>query len=88
MALDLLQGAALRCWWADTGDEARARVVDTVEGLEVSQDDPRCISAIAVANPVLKGSQTIERLAGIRAETITDAEQPASPGHRGPRDRG
>ena len=28
LALNLLLGAALRCWWADTGPAARARVVD------------------------------------------------------------
>ena len=28
LALNLLLGAALRCWWADTGPAARARVVE------------------------------------------------------------
>ena len=29
LALNLLLGAALRCWWADTGPAARARVAES-----------------------------------------------------------
>ncbi|WP_426593814.1 ATP-binding protein [Cellulomonas sp. McL0617] len=75
LALDLLLGAALRCWWADTGAAARARVAEVVEGLTLPQDDPRCIASIAIAEPLLKGTQTIQRLSAIRVESITDAEQ-------------
>jgi len=32
LALNLLLGAALRCWWADTGPAARARVVAVASG--------------------------------------------------------
>ena len=30
LAMNLLLGAALRCWWADTGPAARTQVTDTV----------------------------------------------------------
>ncbi len=75
LALDLLHGAALRCWWADTGADARSEVVRVVESLDISQDDPRCIAAIAVSEPLLKGTQTIQQLAAIRVEGVNDAEQ-------------
>lgn len=75
LALDLLFGAALRCWWADTGMEARAKVVEVIEELPIAQDDPRCISAIAIGEPVLKGTQTVRTLCKIRPDSVTDAEQ-------------
>lgn len=75
LALELLMGAALRCWWADTGAEARARVGDVVEGLPLDQHDARCIAAIAISQPIDKGTQTIERLSSVRSETVSDADQ-------------
>jgi ATP/maltotriose-dependent transcriptional regulator MalT len=52
LALNLLLGAALRCWWAETGEAARTVVVSTVRCLKGAQDDPRHTAAIAVAAPV------------------------------------
>jgi len=63
LALDLLLGAALRCWWADTGPAARARVVEVVSELHgYDPADARALAAIAVADPVLHGTVVIERL--------------------------
>lgn len=63
LALDLLLGAALRCWWADTGPAARARVVNVVDALgDRATADARAVAAVAVAEPVLCGSVTVERL--------------------------
>lgn len=74
LALNLLLGAALRCWWADTGPDARARVARVTDSLTAAQDDPRHIAALAVAEPILRGGDVIARLARIRIETVTDAD--------------
>jgi DNA-binding CsgD family transcriptional regulator len=74
LALDLLLGAAIRCWWAETGPQARARVVAVAEQLSAVQDDPRCVAAIALAEPIRKGRQTAAHLASIGVETLTDAD--------------
>jgi DNA-binding CsgD family transcriptional regulator/tetratricopeptide (TPR) repeat protein len=74
LALNLLLGAALRCWWADTGPEARARVVEVARGLMNVEDDSRFVAALAVAEPVLCGSEAMERLSRISAESVTDAD--------------
>ena len=74
LALNLLLGAALRCWWADTGPAARARVAAVVDGLTDSRADPRHIGALAVAEPILKGSVVMERLAAIQIESISDPD--------------
>ncbi|MGW4249110.1 AAA family ATPase, partial [Nocardia sp. NPDC004722] len=62
LALNLLLGAALRCWWADTGPGARTRVVAVTDVLTVSSHDPRSIAIRAVAEPVLRGSSVIDAL--------------------------
>ncbi|MFG2960784.1 ATP-binding protein [Streptomyces sp. NPDC048291] len=62
LALNLLLGAALRCWWADTGPAARERVADCVDQLPETADDPRCVATLAVAEPVLRVRQVMDAL--------------------------
>ncbi|WP_406841521.1 ATP-binding protein (plasmid) [Streptomyces sp. AHU1] len=70
LALNLLQGAALRCWWAYTGEEARERVVSVTRSLRDSAKDPRYVAAIAVASPVREGATVRE----IVLEALQDVE--------------
>jgi DNA-binding CsgD family transcriptional regulator len=74
LALNLLLGAALRCWWADTGPAARAEVVATARLLPGSGSDPRYIATLAVAEPVLQGGPVIGLLSRVVTETVTDAD--------------
>ncbi len=74
LALNLVLSAAGRCWWADTGAQPRARVVQVADSLIDSQDDPRCLAAVAVAEPILRGTQVITRLSGFSPETVVDAD--------------
>jgi tetratricopeptide (TPR) repeat protein len=53
LALDLLLGAALRCWWADTGAATRALVAAETATLSRASDDARFVAALGVAEPVL-----------------------------------
>lgn len=62
LALNLLLGAALRCWWADTGPAARARVAEVTGSLDGAAGDPRYVAALAVAEPVLRGRQVPQAL--------------------------
>ncbi|MEU0434031.1 AAA family ATPase [Streptomyces sp. NPDC006290] len=62
LALDILLAAALRCWWADTGPAARARVVACVDRLPETVGDPRHLTALAGVEPVLRARQVIEAL--------------------------
>ncbi len=74
LALDLLLGAALRCWWADAGPSAGARVVRSIRSLEVAPDDPRRVAAIAVAEPVVEAAAVLELLDQIDPAAIDDAD--------------
>jgi DNA-binding CsgD family transcriptional regulator len=75
LALNLLLGAALRCWWADAGADARARVIE-VTGLLTGRasDDARYVAALGVAEPVLQGGRVIELLSQVVIERVTEAD--------------
>ena len=74
LAINLVLGAAGRCWWANI-DRAAARVVAVADALVGSQGDPRCVAAVAVAQPVLRGDDVRARLGRFDPETIADADQ-------------
>jgi ATP/maltotriose-dependent transcriptional regulator MalT len=75
LALKLLASAALRSWWAIPTPQARRRVIAVAESLSGLQDDPRCIAAIAMTEPVVKGRQTQRRLAAIGAGSVSNAAE-------------
>jgi len=74
LVLNLLLGAALRCWWSDTGPSARTRVVTVLDELPHLEDDPRFVAALATAEPFLQAARVMDRLSGIIIEGVTDAE--------------
>jgi DNA-binding CsgD family transcriptional regulator/tetratricopeptide (TPR) repeat protein len=62
LALKLLYGASLRCWWADPGQAVRDQVVAAAERLDVDQCDPRLLVVLAFAAPIGRGAVVIDRL--------------------------
>ncbi len=72
LALNLLLGAALRCWWSDTGPAARARVVTGARQFDGMEHDPRHIAVLGVADPLRQGSLVIERLHAVVLEGVAD----------------
>ena len=73
LALKLLYGAALRCWWADPGAATRDDVAATAEGLKVADDDPRLLVVLALAAPTGRGATVVERLYGLGSAVESDA---------------
>ena len=69
LALDLLTGAALRCWWVNADARSRDQVVSFAKAMPVRQDDPRVLVALALAAPVELGRYIIETLAASRPGT-------------------
>ncbi|MEV5150256.1 AAA family ATPase [Streptomyces sp. NPDC052727] len=76
LALNLLLGAALRCWWAEPGRDARSRVVAVTRGLPGAEGDPRYVAAIAVADPIRQAAEVRRLLvrAGQDAELTAEAD--------------
>jgi DNA-binding CsgD family transcriptional regulator/tetratricopeptide (TPR) repeat protein len=52
LALNLINAAGLRCWWADPGDAARELVIDALHRLPVHPADPRVLEVLGLAAPV------------------------------------
>ena len=73
LALKLLYGAALRCWWADPGAATRDDVAATAEGLKVAEDDPQLLVVLALATPTERGATVVERLYELGPDIESDA---------------
>ncbi len=77
LALQLLFGAAVRCWRSHQDQQARDRVADAVERLAVPKTHPRRVATLALAGPVRWGPEVSERLTAIEvsADTLTGEEE-------------
>jgi DNA-binding CsgD family transcriptional regulator len=73
LALKLLYGASLRCWWADPGEAARDQVVAAAERLDVDQSDPRLLVVLAFAAPIGQGAVVVDRLPHLLPAARSDA---------------
>jgi len=72
LALNLLQGAALRCWWADPGAAAKNLVIDAVEQIAGDVLEPRALEILALAAPIDAASRIATRVR--QAAQIDDAD--------------
>ncbi len=72
LSLNLLQGAALRCWWADPGPTAKNLVIDAVEQIAGDVLDPRALEILALAAPVDAASRIATRVR--EAAQLDDAD--------------
>ena len=58
-ALELLRGAAVRCWWGALDVGVRVEVLRTAETLQVSRLDPRRLAVLACAAPLERGAEVV-----------------------------
>jgi len=72
LSLNLLQAAALRCWWADPGAPAKNLVIDAVEQIAGDVLDPRALEILALAAPVDAASRIATRVR--QAAQVDDAD--------------
>ena len=62
LALKLLWGAALRCFWTEPGLAERDAVVNAAERLPVDARDGRLLAILAFAAPIERGAVVIDHL--------------------------
>ena len=74
LALNLLLGAALRCWWADAGPAARADVAAATTEMTGQQREPKYIAALAVAEPLLQCREVLRALDQFSVDAVEDAD--------------
>jgi DNA-binding CsgD family transcriptional regulator len=75
LALDLLLGAARRCWWADPGREMRVLVAETALELADRPLHPTLLSVLAFATPDVYGATARERIARLSQDNALDVAQ-------------
>lgn len=73
-ALQMVLNVALRCWWANPDDETTRTLLETVDALALSPDDPRVVTVLGYGAPVERGREVVERIAAVRPDSL---EQPA-----------
>jgi hypothetical protein len=69
LALQLLQGAAVRCWWAALDASIRTAVADSAEALSPSPLEPRLLAILACTAPLTRGAEIIQRIPSALAGT-------------------
>lgn len=74
LALNLLFGAALRCWWADSGADDQPEVVRELTRLTEARADPRYLAALSIAEPVLRGSEVMRCLGSVALDDVVDGD--------------
>jgi len=74
LSLKLLQGAALRCWWADPGDASKNLVIEAVEQITGDEVDPRALEILALAAPVDAAARIAAR---VREAALVDGADPS-----------
>lgn len=62
LAMKLLWGASLRCYFAEPGTLAREQVVAAAERVCTDPDDPRLVAILGFVAPVERGADIIDRL--------------------------
>ncbi len=66
LALNLLTGAALRCWWVGADPQARDEIVSFAKAMPQKSDDPRLLMALAYVAPIELGGYVIEKVLTMR----------------------
>jgi DNA-binding CsgD family transcriptional regulator len=62
LAMNLLAGAALRCFWGRPGQSARKAVITAAGQMAAADHDPRMVVSLAWAAPFTEGAKAVARL--------------------------
>jgi DNA-binding CsgD family transcriptional regulator len=74
LALKLLWGAALRCFWAEPGPAARAAVVAAAERVPVDELNAQLLAILAFAAPIDRGAVVVDRLRRCAQLPVAEAQ--------------
>jgi DNA-binding CsgD family transcriptional regulator len=74
LAMRILWGAGMRCFWAEPGTEARQHLLDVADSLPLDERDPRLIAILAYVAPIERGKAVAAGLMELAGQTGGDAE--------------
>ncbi|MEU6561669.1 helix-turn-helix transcriptional regulator [Nocardia nova] len=74
LAMRILWGTAMRCFWSEPGPRARRVLLEAADGLGLPADDPHIIAITAYVAPFERGAAVLRELAARAGATGTDPE--------------
>jgi DNA-binding CsgD family transcriptional regulator len=74
LAMRILWGAGMRCFWAEPGPEARQHLLDVADSLPLDEHDPRLIAILAYVAPIERGKAVAAGLMELAGQTGGDPE--------------
>ena len=72
MALGSLVPVAHRCWWTPCQPRTRKYVLDAAREMGATEDDPRLLAVMALADPETTGRSVLLRVSQVRLHEVTD----------------
>jgi DNA-binding CsgD family transcriptional regulator/tetratricopeptide (TPR) repeat protein len=69
LAMRILWGAGMRCFWAEPGPEARQHLLDVADSLPLDEHDPRLIAILAYVAPIERGKAVAAGLMELAGQT-------------------
>src|SRR5439155_23667368 len=72
LALELLKGAALRCWWSALDANVRGPVLSATEELSFDPTDPRVLAIVGIVAPLERGGAVVDQVARRRRNPVQD----------------
>ncbi|WP_028932626.1 AAA family ATPase [Pseudonocardia spinosispora] len=72
LAMRILWGAGMRCFWAEPGPGARHRIMSVARGLPIGERDPRMVAISAYVTPIERGASVVDRFAEL--DDLTGAD--------------
>jgi DNA-binding SARP family transcriptional activator/DNA-binding CsgD family transcriptional regulator len=72
LALKLLTGAAMRCWWFGLPTAVRDRVLEAADELPVARSDPRLLWTLAATSPLERAAEVMAGVAAAPRAAVSD----------------
>ncbi|KFU78075.1 regulatory protein, luxR family [Amycolatopsis lurida] len=73
-AMRILWGAAMRCFWAEPGEDTRRTLLGVADRLPVEDSDPRLVAVAAYVAPFDRAGSVLRELRELAAATGADPE--------------
>ncbi|MBF6149329.1 ATP-binding protein [Nocardia nova] len=74
LAMRILWGTAMRCFWSEPGPDARRALLTVADGMGLPPGDPRIVAITAYVAPFERGATVSEQLRALAGRTGADPE--------------
>lgn len=74
LAMKILWGAGMRCFWTEPGAEARQVLMDVADGMPLDERDPRLLAISAYVAPIERGKSVAAGLMDLAGATGGDPQ--------------